>query len=84
MGDEFERGRQTSKMGVWVCDVSRGLVGAEICALGHQKREGRQKHLERVEKYKMLKEIGTAEQGKGCSQESCQMAAVQVAWLVVL
>lgn len=23
--------------------VSRGLVGAELCALGHQKQEGREK-----------------------------------------
>lgn len=62
----------------------RGLLGAQLFALGHQKWERRQKHLKREEKYKMLREIGTEKEGSGCNWESCHMAAGQVAWLVVL
>lgn len=67
-------------------DISRwrGLVGAELCALGHQKWERRQKHLKREEKSKMLREIGTEKEGRGCSWESCHMAAVEAARLVLL
>lgn len=79
--DEFDRGRHNQD---GESAASRGLVGAELCALGHQKWEGREKHLKRQGKYKMLKKIDAKKEGKGCSWESCQMTAVQVAQLVLL
>lgn len=67
LGAEFEKGRHKRD---GETAISRGLVGAELCALGHQKQEGREKHLTRQEKYKMPKEIDVEKEGKGCSWES--------------
>lgn len=70
---EFERGRH-----------NQDGESAELCGMGHQKQEGREKHLKRQEKYKMPKEIDAAKEGKGCTWESSQMTAVQGAQLVLL
>lgn len=71
---EMDRHKKDEESG-----VSRNLVEAELCALGHQKQENREKPMKRQEKYKMLKEIDAEKEGKGCSWEFCQMTAVQVA-----
>lgn len=64
LGGEFEMGRH-KKDGESA--ISRGLVEGELCALEHQKQEGREKHLKIQKKYKILKEIDAEKEGKGCS-----------------
>lgn len=63
------RGGQIIKMGK--AGVSRGLTGAELCALSHQKQQDSQKNLKGggrgLAGAEEVRETGTEKEGNGCS-----------------